>query len=41
MVLEWIRREHLTFDEELKDFLLTDKLITHKQSLLPYQKEAL
>lgn len=30
MVLEWIRRRDSTFDAELKDFLFTDKPITHK-----------
>ncbi len=30
MVLEWIRRRYTTFDAELKDFLFTDKPITHK-----------
>ena len=30
MVLESIRRRDLTFDAELKDFLFTDKPITHK-----------
>ena len=30
MVLEWIRRKDLTFDKELKDFLFTDRSITHK-----------
>ena len=30
MVLEWIRRKDPTFDKELKDFLFTDKPITHK-----------
>lgn len=29
MVLEWIRRRDSTFDAELKDFLFTDKPITH------------
>ena len=29
MVLEWIRRQDPTFDKELKDFLFTDKPITH------------
>lgn len=29
MVLEWIRRKDATFDAELKDFLFTDKSITH------------
>jgi ferritin-like protein len=29
MVLEWIRRKDPTFDKELKDFLFTDKPITH------------
>ena len=29
MVLEWIRRKDATFEKELKDFLFTDKPITH------------
>lgn len=29
MVLEWIRRRDPVFDKELKDFLFTDKPITH------------
>ena len=29
MVLEWIRRKDPTFDKELKDFLYTDKPLTH------------
>ena len=29
MVLEWIRRRDPAFDHELKDFLFTDKPITH------------
>ena len=29
MVLEWIRRRDSAFDHELKDFLFTDKPITH------------
>ena len=29
MVLEWIRRKDPAFDKELKDFLFTDKQITH------------
>jgi len=29
MVLEWIRRQDPTFDKELKDFLFTDKPLTH------------
>jgi ferritin-like protein len=29
MVLEWIRRKDPTFDRELKDFLFTDKPLTH------------
>ena len=29
MVLEWIRRRDARFDKELKDFLFTDKPITH------------
>ena len=30
MVLEWIRRQDSKFDHELKEFLFTDKPITHK-----------
>ena len=30
MVLEWIRRRDPTLDEELKDFLFTDKPIAHE-----------
>ena len=30
MVLEWIRRKDLSFEKELKDYLFTDKPITHK-----------
>ena len=30
MVLEWIRRRDGKFDEELKDYLFTDKPIAHK-----------
>ena len=30
MVLEWIRRQDPAFDHELKDFLFTDKPITHE-----------
>ncbi|MDX1402936.1 MAG: ferritin-like domain-containing protein [Woeseiaceae bacterium] len=30
MVLEWIRRKDPKFDEELKDYLFTDKSIAHK-----------
>ena len=30
MVLEWIRREDPTFSKELKDYLFTEKPITHK-----------
>jgi ferritin-like protein len=30
MVLEWIRRRDPTFDKELRDFLFTDKPITHE-----------
>ena len=30
MVLEWIRRQDLTFDSELKDYLFTDKPLAHK-----------
>ena len=30
MVLEWIRRNDPRFSKELKDFLFTDKPITHK-----------
>ena len=29
MVLEWIRRKDSTFDKELKDYLFTDKKISH------------
>ena len=29
MVLEWIRRQDPAFDHELKDFLFTDKPLTH------------
>ena len=29
MVLEWIRRKDPTFDKELRDFLFTDKPLTH------------
>ena len=29
MVLEWIRRRDPAFDEELKDYLFTDKVIAH------------
>ena len=29
MVLEWIRRQDATFDKELRDFLFTEKPITH------------
>ena len=29
MVLEWIRRQDTVFDKELKDFLFTDKPISH------------
>ena len=29
MVLEWIRRRDASFDKELRDFLFTDKPITH------------
>ena len=29
MVLEWIRRRDPTFSAELKDFLFTDKPLTH------------
>lgn len=29
MVLEWIRRHDPKFDEELKDYLFTDKKIAH------------
>jgi len=29
MVLEWIRRQDPSFDRELRDFLFTDKPITH------------
>ena len=30
MVLEWIRRKNPVFNAELKNFLFTDKPITHK-----------
>jgi len=30
MVLEWIRRKDDTLNKELKNFLFTDKSITHK-----------
>ena len=30
MVLEWIRRQDTAFDKELRDFLFTDKPITHE-----------
>lgn len=30
MVLEWIRRQDPTFDKELKEFLFTEKPLTHK-----------
>lgn len=29
MILEWIRRKDSSFDKELKDYLFTDKPITH------------
>jgi ferritin-like protein len=29
MVLEWIRRKDLVLDKELKDYLFTDKSLTH------------
>ncbi len=29
MVLEWIRRRDLTFSKELKDYLFTEKPLTH------------
>jgi uncharacterized protein len=29
MVLEWIRRKDETFDKELRDYLFTDKPISH------------
>jgi ferritin-like protein len=29
MVLEWIRRQDPTFDKELRNFLFTDKALTH------------
>ena len=29
MVLEWIRRRDPTFNDELKDYLFTDKPLTH------------
>lgn len=30
MVLEWIRRKDPTFSQHLKDYLFTEKSITHK-----------
>jgi ferritin-like protein len=30
MLLEWIRRQDSKFDAELKDYLFTDKPITHE-----------
>ncbi len=30
MVLEWIRRTDSTFENELRDYLFTDKAIAHK-----------
>ncbi len=30
MLLEWIRRQDPTFDKELKDYLFTEKSITHE-----------
>ena len=30
MVLEWIRRKDSSFDNELKDYLFTEKPIAHK-----------
>ena len=29
MVLEWIRRKDPTFDKELRDYVFTDKSLTH------------
>jgi len=29
MVLEWIRRQDPSFDKELKDYLFTDKPLSH------------
>ena len=29
MVLEWIRRQDPTMDKELKDYLFTDKPLSH------------
>jgi len=29
MVMEWIRRKDPTFDKELKDYLFTDKPLSH------------
>ena len=29
MVLEWIRRQDASFDKELRDFLFTERPITH------------
>ena len=31
IVLEWIRRQDPRFDKELKDYLFTDKSITHEE----------
>ena len=30
MVLEWIRRQDSTFEDELRDYLFTDKPIAHE-----------
>ncbi len=32
MLMEWIRRKDPTFDKELKDYLFTEKPISHKNS---------
>ena len=32
MVLEWIRRQDPAFDHELKDYLFTDKPLTHEKA---------
>lgn len=29
MILEWIRRKDASFDHELRDYLFTDKSLTH------------
>jgi len=30
MIMEWIRRKDLTFDEQIKRYLFTDKPVAHK-----------